>query len=278
MGVGASVGGLSSPLASARAGGAGAGQRVLSGLDSARLSAPGTINSVRAMALKNHARQENRYISQEGLSSRIRRRGEPRKADDSRSKYRGAGLRTKSGTGTEDGAADSGDEAEAEKNAETSGQTKISKTNTATEIVVDEGVVEGANENCTVPEEKEEEMDEDRDESIAEPSSKASSTLGSLTQFKLNMNLNLKIGLEDDNDWSKVSGSGTACFLDILAVFSVHFDCATLRCRKAARTTTTRSVWLSLTRAWWRWATTTARSLQDRSSRSAVVVRSCSTS
>jgi hypothetical protein len=248
MGVGASVGGLSSPLASARAGGAGAGQRVLSGLDSARLSAPGTINSVRAMALKNHARQENRYISQEGLSSRIRRRGEPRKADDSRSKYRGAGLRTKSGTGTEDGAADSGDEAEAEKNAEASGPTKISKTNTATEIVVEDGVVEGANEDGSVPEG----MDEDLDDSIAEPSSKASSTLGSLTQFKLKVNLNLKIGLEDDNDWSKVSGSGTACFLDIHAVFSVQFDCATLRCQKAERTTTTRSVWLSLTRAWWR--------------------------
>lgn len=96
-------------------------------------------NSVRAMALKNHARQENSYIPQTQLRSKFNKsvrqveyHGDVRKNDDDK------------------------------------------------ELSV-------------------------HIERIPEEVTATTGTGGNLSQFKSMMNLNLKINLEDDNDWGKVS-------------------------------------------------------------------------
>jgi hypothetical protein len=197
----------------------------MNAMDSGRVSTRGTVNSVRAMALKNHARKENRFIPQDGLSSRIRRR-DPRSADDSTSKYRpSAGLATVT---ADDDAAEGplgpGEEAAREIKAETPKSSKSSKSSKSV-VVPGVGVVEEGDEGSEV----------------AEPAQ--ASTMGSLTQFKLNMNFNLKIGLEDDNDWGKVSGAQglSSCYPDTLINTSTSPQCALLPCRwkKMTRTMTT---------------------------------------
>lgn len=103
-----------------------------------------SVNSVRAMALKNHARQENSYIPSDRLRSKFNKTAR--------------------------------------------------QANTA-EFVDERSTV--SRDTCTIREEMPVESSNHQ-----EPASGLAS--GSLVQFKSNMNLNLKISLEDDNDWGQV--------------------------------------------------------------------------
>lgn len=101
-------------------------------------------NSVRAMALKNHARQENSYIPSDRL----------------RSKFNRTARHANTAEFIDDGS--------------------ISH---ATDTIKEEPVISNT-------------------DAVVSPTA---ATGGSLMQFKAAMNLNLKISLEDDNDWGKVS-------------------------------------------------------------------------
>jgi hypothetical protein len=110
-----------------------------------------SVNSVRAMALKNHARQENSYIP----SNRLR---------------------------------------------------NFNKT--ARHASADDGVVI-SRETVTIQEEVTQSGKEPSTPVAAAPEPVAP-IVGGLMQFKSTMNLNLKISLEDDNDWGKVR-TGPSC-------------------------------------------------------------------
>ena len=102
-----------------------------------------SVNSVRAMALKNHARQENSYIPSDRLRSKFNKTAR--------------------------------------------------QANTA-EFVDERSSV--SRDTGTIREETPSEKN------YQDPTTAVTS--GSLVQFKSNMNLNLKISLEDDNDWGQV--------------------------------------------------------------------------
>jgi len=144
-------------------------------MNSSRVSARST-NSVRAMALKNHARQENRFISQDGLSTTLRR-SMPRKPGDDMSR----GYR-KSKIPSPDSIEEVPDAARTlpvnEGQFQESLETSENKVDVVPKDIPPPSEVSGVSEGNNV---------------------------GSLRQFKMNMKLDLKIGVEDDADWGKVS-------------------------------------------------------------------------
>lgn len=105
-------------------------------------------NSVRAMALKNHARQENSYIPSNRLRPNFSKSAIQAGGPDERSNHRGA-------------------------------------------VTVQENMVTHSEVDLAAP------------QAVANQS--AAVAVNGLMQFKSAMNLNLKISLEDDNDWGKVS-------------------------------------------------------------------------
>lgn len=105
-------------------------------------------NSVRAMALKNHARQENSYIPSNRLRPNFSKSAVQAGSVDERSTHRGV-------------------------------------------VTVQEKVVTHSEVEHVTPQVV-----------VNQPTAGA---VSGLMQFKSAMNLNLKISLEDDNDWGKVS-------------------------------------------------------------------------
>lgn len=130
-------------------------------------------NSVRAMALKNHARQENSYIPPDRLRSKFSKNVQHGSSAEYTSEPRSKGA-------------------------------SVERREAVKEIQ-------------------------------AQPSSStASPATGSLVQFKSMMNLNLKLNLEDDNDWGKVTTSNlTAIIITCVTTFSF------CRCLMMTKTKTT---------------------------------------
>jgi hypothetical protein len=119
-----------------------------------------SVNSVRAMALKNHARQENSYIPSDRLRSRFN---------------------------------------------------KTARHANAAEFVDDGNM---SHDSATILEEA------PRAQRAAdpEPSTLTAAPSGNLMQFKSAMNLNLKLNLEDDNDWGKVQLPHAHCLFPLIAI------------------------------------------------------------
>ena len=133
-------------------------------ISSRSVNAKGNANSVRAMALKNHARQENSYIPQDQLRSKLNK--SLRVAD--KVEY---GTKEKKGVSYSSRAA-------------------RSFSNSANALVAEKPTVSSSPSKNAA--------------GAAAVGGGEGGGMGSLVQFKAAMSLNLKISLEDESDWRKV--------------------------------------------------------------------------